>query len=305
MKKFLLFFWNRFYFFKKFLSEKFHLIIDAFYAKKFKAPQVMSAGETVNYIIKNKCSAVRFGDGEIKLISGKALDFQKPLPKIREKLSESLSSHNPEVLVCIPDIFSEKSLAQYTDEAAAHWKKHLSYFRKNWCGLIDGNCVYGNAFISRPYNNYRDKSGCKDYFKAVKMMWDGIDIVVAEGEKSRLGMGNDLFDNARSVQRILCPVTECFDKYDDIVREIEKFSKDKLILLALGPTASVMPQELSKKGYRAVDIGNIDTEYEWFLSGADKKIPIKNKLVYEAGGDNMIGEATDEKYLSQIVAKIE
>ena len=51
-------------------------------------------------------------------------------------------------------------------------------------------------------------------------------------------------------------------------------------------------------------MGNIDTEYEWFKMQATEKVPIKDKMVYEAGAGEGVGEAHDEKYLSQIIAKI-
>ena len=54
--------------------------------------------------------------------------------------------------------------------------------------------------------------------------------------------------------------------------------KNKLILIALGPTATVLSYDLNKLGYQAIDIGHADIEYEWYLRKAKKKIPIKNKL---------------------------
>jgi len=42
-------------------------------------------------------------------------------------------------------------------------------------------------------------------FKKLKKIWDGKDIIIIESEKSRLGVGNDLFDNTKSIKRILCP----------------------------------------------------------------------------------------------------
>ena len=50
--------------------------------------------------------------------------------------------------------------------------------------------------------------------------------------------------------------------------------KNKLILIALGPTATILAYDLYKLGYRAIDIGHIDIEYEWFLRKANTKIPI-------------------------------
>ena len=50
---------------------------------------------------------------------------------------------------------------------------------------------------------------------------------------------------------------------------VQKYSPNEyLILLALGPTATVMAYNLAQKGYQAIDIGHIDIEYEWYRMGA-------------------------------------
>ncbi|MPN41171.1 hypothetical protein SDC9_188713 [bioreactor metagenome] len=61
---------------------------------------------------------------------------------------------------------------------------------------------------------------------------------------------------------------------------------------------------LCAQGYQALDIGNTDTEYEWYRRGYTQKTPIENKLVYEARAGERIGEITDETYLSQVIARL-
>ena len=62
--------------------------------------------------------------------------------------------------------------------------------------------------------------------------------------------------------------------------ECLKFDQDKLFLFALGVTAKALVEEMFLKGYRVIDIGNLDMEYEWFLRKAVKKEPIpKHSIV--------------------------
>jgi hypothetical protein len=42
---------------------------------------------------------------------------------------------------------------------------------------------------------------------------------------------------------------------------------DKLILIALGPTATVLAYDLAKKGYQAIDIGHLPSCYEVVKNG--------------------------------------
>ena len=124
-------------------------------------------------------------------------------------------------------------------------------------------------------------------------------------QQSRLGIGNDLFENTKSINRILGPKRDAFNVYDKLLEYVEKnISKDKLILLALGPTATVLAYDLYKLGYHAVDIGHIDIEYEWFLANAKDKIAIKNKYVGEAKDGMEVGDLDLEDYKRQIIAKI-
>ena len=77
-----------------------------------------------------------------------------------------------------------------------------------------------------------------------------------------------------------------------------------MILLALGPTATVMSHALFREGFRAVDLGHADVEYEWFLREATERIPIPDKFVNEAGAGEGVGALEDESYQSQILLTI-
>lgn len=304
MKKILLFFWNLIVVSKRKISDFLFLIKDKIYTLFNKAPIVMTSEDTVRYILENNCSVTRYGDGEIKLIIGKDILFQKSTERISQQLKDALTCDDEKILVCLPAVFSKEQCAVMDETNCAYWKKHLSYYRKYWYKELKAGKVYGNAFISRHYMNLKDKkTGCAEYFELVKKIWEDKDIIIVEGEKSRLGMGNDLFDGAKSVRRILGPSEQCFSKYDELLSEVESHEKDALYILALGPAASAMAYDLAKDGFHAIDMGNIDTEYEWFLAGATNKQPVKNKLVYEAMRGT-VGEADDPKYLSQIIAKV-
>jgi hypothetical protein len=45
--------------------------------------------------------------------------------------------------------------------------------------------------------------------------------------------------------------------------DVKLSDKNILILISLGPTATVLAYDLAKLGYWAIDIGHIDNEYEW------------------------------------------
>ena len=152
----------------------------------------------------------------------------------------------------------------------------------------------------------KSKRTVPKYIKRLKKIWDKRDVVIIEGDKSRLGVGNDLFNNMKSIQRIICPAFNAFNYYENIINAVKtKVSRDKLILIALGPTATALAYDLYKLGYQALDVGHVDIEYEWYLRKAQKKINIKNKFVNEAGGyQEDSSSAKDKNYYLQILVNI-
>ncbi len=257
------------------------------YSAAYRRPNVMNDENTLDYILEHNCSIARFGDGEIDLIYGAGIKFQKPNKELSKRLKQVASSNNDNCLICIPDVlYSKKELYEkLTDEFAAWWHKHIKVVRGLWYKLFRAP-LYGDACISRFYIEIRDKARTENYVKKLKKLWDKKNIVFVEGGISRLGMGNDLFDNAASVRRIICPAENAFDKYDDILNTtLENTNPDDLIIIALGPTATVLSYDLSLRNRRALDLGHVDIEYEWYLMGATEKVHISGKASAEADGE--------------------
>ena len=143
------------------------------------------------------------------------------------------------------------------------------------------------------------------YIERMKTIWHDRDILFVEGEKSRLGVGNDLFSGARSVQRILCPATDAWGSYPEILRLAKEHGAGRLILIALGQTATVLAYDLSEAGLQAIDLGHVDVEYEWYRMRAKTKVPIPGKYVNEARGGREVAEHPDQAtYLQQVVARV-
>ena len=126
-----------------------------------------------------------------------------------------------------------------------------------------------------------------------------------EGKRSRLGVRNDLFDNTKSINRFLLPATNAFSRYKEILDAVKKMPKDRLYLLALGHTATVLAYDMSQMGFQAIDVGHIDIEYEWMRMGAKDKVPVPNKYVNEVVEGRIDTELDDPVYQSQIIGRIE
>ena len=115
-----------------------------------------------------------------------------------------------------------------------------------------------------------------------------------------MGIGNDLFANAESVERIIAPNENAFDVYDAVYDAVMEEGENKVILIALGPTATVLAYDLAKAGYWALDIGHLDLEYEWFLRGKGYSY-VPHKYNNEMPGDTMVTDISDQGYEQSIV----
>lgn len=270
-------------------------------------PQIRSDEDAIEQIVMYKKSMARFGDGEFSVIAGRIRHkFQTELDDtLAERLKEVLEIEQPDLLVGIADNYG--SLEKYNEQA----KREIRYYlnpsvRKEHLQLIKKDRIYYDAYMTRPYAMYADNEtdAPKKRFFNLKRIWEKRNCVFVEGAATALGVGNDLFDNAESIKRILVPAQNAFQKYPEILETCKKQDKENLFLLAAGPTATVLAYDLCRLGYQAVDIGHIDLEYEWFLQGKGHRTVIANKYNNEVEGGEYVTPVQPEYYHKQIIADL-
>ena len=270
--------------------------------KEFDPIQVKGIDETLDYIIENKSSLVRFGDGEINMLAGHSIPYQDYDEELVSTMRDIIGQESrEELVVCLPDAFTDRF--RFTSWAIPFWKDHMDHYMDFYRELCSDSW-YGSTFVSRPYIDFEDKSQAKAQFEKLKSIWKNRDLLIVEGATSRSGVGNDLFDEANSIKRIICPSHSAFSRVHEIEQEIEKHAAGRLILCMLGPTAKVLAYHLSRKGYQVLDIGHIDSEYEWMKMGAKTKVKFSHKHTAEYNFDQDIEFVEDEVYNGQIVADL-
>ncbi len=93
-------------------------------------------------------------------------------------------------------------------------------------------------------------------------------MLIVTSRSSRFVLIPELFDNIKSSEFIYGLSENAFCQYDELIARIKSHSKNKLVLLALGPTASILAYDLAKEGYQAIDIGHLPSCYEIVKSGS-------------------------------------
>ena len=103
-----------------------------------------------------------------------------------------------------------------------------------------------------------------DYYNKFRKIWDNKDIVIVCGERVFKNIKYNIYDNAKSIEYIYGPTNNAFADYDEIMNKASKKDVNKLIILVLGATATVMAHDLSKLGHRALDLGHLGKDYDAF-----------------------------------------
>lgn len=273
----------------------------------YTGPHIKPADELLELIIKEKKSLCRFGDGEFEIILGRdRAKFQKQSDFLSQKLLKAIQCEDSRIIIAIADNYG--SLDKYTEDAAHAIRGYLTEdVRRQHMQLLDMNKIYYDAYVSRAYLMYRDKSHAEKIFRLYKEMFKDRNIIIVEGNYTRNGYNNDLFDGAKNIKRIICPDYNCFEVYDKIYNAIIETAKlEDLILITLGPTATVLAYDLACKGFQAIDLGQLDNEYEWYLRKSQMMEAIPGKTVSDLKTDSHLDKiAIDNEYNSQIFIKLE
>ena len=262
--------------------------------KNIRLPRVLNLEESLDELIKSKNSLARYGDGEFKIMLGESINFQKYEKSLAERLKEILRNKTKGITIAIPDTFG------YCPND--YFRRLLAHIRNELYKYITFDTTYFDAFMTRQFI-FSDRVKGENYYNKFKKLWDNQEIIIVEGIGTHLGIGNDLFSNAKSINRIICPNQNAYSKYNEILKFAIKQPKNKLFLLALGPTATVLTYDLAQNGFRAIDIGHLDIMYEMFLKNAQRLTSIENKIVFNSERKNKkFKHCTDCKYYEEKIA---
>jgi hypothetical protein len=212
--------------------------------------------ETIDVLRTERKSLARFGDGEFRLMYRleHKLKFHRNSPELMLALQRVLVSPSEHTLVGMPQVFM-----------GIHWS---IVFAETWHFLrpmIATQERFANSHVTRPM--FFEHHG-QDAVDAWRSVWEGRDAAVVTGHGSRFDLVPALFDNLGSVSEVYSTPTDAFFDLDRLTGEIEDTGRD-LVLLSLGPAATVAADLLAAKGIQALDIGHLSSSYENVLEGAD------------------------------------
>ena len=233
---------------------------------KYKDCKYLNYTETVNEIITNNRSIIRFGDELFDMLQGIGLYYgnwhQKYDPDLAKRLREVLKSNDSRILLCFNFELILKSRKEFKEEGIPEqyqfWT-NSKMFLKNY--LHPGR-LYGSALsFNTKYNPDLNSNELKQFLEKKNVV-----IVTSNTERFKdikLGKTTAFID---------CPTSDAWKQYqliyDRVIAVVEDngYAKENvLFLVSLASTAKILVFDLAKNGYVAWDTGQ-------FFDLAAKKI---------------------------------
>ena len=140
--------------------------------ERLRAFPIESKESTISYIVDNRCSLSRFGDGEFKQIlalennrsKNADIGFQKFDKKLALRLKDVLASNNDNLAIGLPSPMFARNLHKMKRFPRQYWMDQSQlYFEPLRRWTIPGK-IYYDSFISRFYMDFKiNKSKTKNH----------------------------------------------------------------------------------------------------------------------------------------------
>ncbi|MCI9540258.1 MAG: DUF1792 domain-containing protein [Lachnospiraceae bacterium] len=213
---------------------------------------ILNPKDTVDYIVKNKKSIIRFGDGEFFLMDGNDIHYQKCSKELQEELSFILdfylnNSEKCGYLLCMPRKYFKCSGFYLLKKKVyiRSWVRPRYVFSRKF----DLPVVFGDAFLFTEEN-----------IAMYKKIWDNQMLqkilFIHNNEKYAKKFGEDY---KKKVFFIKIPTSNAFDQREIILEDINRSVKENsidMVLVSAGPCAKYLVKELSLLGIWAIDTGH-------------------------------------------------
>ena len=235
-------------------------------------PKILDVPSGIEELIASGKSFCRLGDGEVKLINGKSLDFQRYDRALAEKLLQILKDEAADCYVGIPRYYwyirddIERNANPYHKR---YYTFQIPPIRKFFAEHCNKSKTYIDACLGG-YMSNKSFAFCEERFKKLKTLFQDKKLLIVAGETVFNNITYDFFDNVAHKEILHAPRINAWSQFDLIMKKILAYPKDFLIVLILGPTATVLAYELSKLGYTAYDVGHIAKDYDAFMKKADR-----------------------------------
>jgi hypothetical protein len=226
------------------------------YIPQYKDFTFLSYEDTIDYIISNNASIVRFGDELFDMLEGIGLYYnnwrQKYDRKLAQRMKEVISSRDPRLLVCFNPELILRDRTWFKEQGIANQHQFWTNSKIFLKDYIHKGTAYGSALCFTPrYNKHIDFRRLKDHFSTKDV------VIITSGIERFHGISL-----GRTTHLLEAPGSDAWQSYDRIWKELHDLiakqglsRQDTLMLISMGSAAKVLVFDLVKEGYTAWDTG--------------------------------------------------
>jgi hypothetical protein len=232
-----------------------------------KYPVVLDIISSVYYLIKNKKSLSRFGDGEIAILNGTKAPYNEEASRFINIYLEILGSNSNSLMVGLVDIFNESSKMHWVLRETRYWFSNINKktgenkWREKMLKVIPKEkhtSIYLCSNISRNQHYLNINTGL--YYEFFSRIFINKNVVVVANKDKIFNqlLPSFLFP-CRKITFIVCKESRCSDDEDFIYEKCILFGKGKLTLAFAGLYATKLAYQLSLiEDYQCIDSGSFN-----------------------------------------------
>lgn len=221
--------------------------------------QILDTEESLTYIEKHEISFYRYGDGEIALMMGEGIPFQRADRLLAERLTKLLTVREQGIMAAIPHCYF------HCEQGMIDFVEGFNYAMKRQRRFLIDHCsrdqIYLDTSITQIYQSYEtyDFAG---YFERVRKLFCGRKVTLICGQGIFKNIKYNLLDQCETLTYMEAPSKDAFSEYQDILGRALVIPRDHLVCIVLGPTAKPLAYDLHRNGYQAWDIGHFIKDYD-------------------------------------------
>lgn len=201
-------------------------------------------------IVRAGKSIIRFGDGEIYIMNGGSIHYQKFDSKLQKIFTEMVEKYNNEsnYVLCLPREMIRRTNKQLRKENLLHcWLPMKVFFEIKF----NHRAKYLDAFMF--YVNETIPDYLEKYLKEKQ-------VIVATNKSNIDNLKRNTSLPFSNICYIETPESNAFSEYEKIKNairtEVKKYGKENsVVLVSFGPASKAVAFEMSSEGYTLIDIG--------------------------------------------------
>lgn len=205
-------------------------------------PRVMTEMDTLKAALRGR-SIARYGDGELRICFGGTAAAQRTHSIMLQKELRAILALPQKALVCIPNISTDLPPGKQVSWAHYANRKFTALYKQP---------LYGSAFITRP--DSAPHIDCPEYWDLMRQLWAGREVTLVIGTNRSLD-ADMIAKDCKQLRIVHAPAENAYLKIAEIERDIGM--PDGVVVMCLGPTATVLACRLVDKGVQALDLGHV------------------------------------------------